>query len=122
MKEHTVTKIRQLLQEAESSLSELKDLSHYLFKKTGEHWGNLYLADGGYFAVLQKTSAQVVNALDLHLKARGFSLKMISGREALDIVRKVSISQTTKIDRRLLQTLHSRAADGALYKVTRTNA
>jgi hypothetical protein len=119
MKEHTVVKVRQLLQEAVTSLSELKNLSSYLSEKMGAEWGSLYLADKGYFALLQKKTSKAIGDIELHLKARGFSFKMISGREALDIVRKVSISQTTKIDRRILQTLHSRAADGALYKITR---
>ncbi len=119
-KEHTVTKLRLLLQEADASNSEMKSLHQYLHDNTSKTWGTLYLADGGYFALLQKPTAPLVEKIDALLKARGFSFKRVTGRGALDILRKVAASQTTGMDRRLLKTLHARAAEHKLYKISRS--
>lgn len=120
-KEHTVTKLRLLLQEADASPLEKQSLENYMSGKLGYEWGSLHLADNGYFIVLQKLPALVaLEKMTELFKARSFSFKRVSGRNALDTLRKVSSSQETKMDRKLLKILHAKAAEGKLYKVTRS--
>jgi hypothetical protein len=121
-KEHTVTKLRQLLQAAEASLSEMQKLSSYLANKLELGWGNLYLGDNSYFAIIKEPTLSSVERLTELLKEKGYSIKKITGRTALDMVRKIATSQSTKMDRSLLKVLHHNAARGHLFKITRSGA